>query len=45
MKKVTILTITGISVFAIYSSKYGCELETLIDKSYDDEDYLLSETK
>ena len=31
--------------YPIYSWKYGCELETLIGKSYDDEDYLLSETK
>ena len=25
--------------------KYGCELEELIGKAYNDEDYLLSETK
>ena len=31
--------------YPIYSWKYGCELETLIGKSFDDEDYLLSETK
>ena len=29
----------------IYSWKYGCELEELIVKTYDDEDCLLSETK
>lgn len=28
-----------------YSWKYGSELETLMGKSFDDEDYLLSETK
>ncbi len=27
------------------SWKYGCELEELIGKTYNDEDYLLSETK
>ena len=31
--------------YPIYSWKYGSELETLIGKSFDDEDYLLSETK
>ena len=29
----------------IYSWKYGSELETFIGQSFDDEDYLLSETK
>ena len=31
--------------YPIYSWKYGSELETLIGKSFDDEDYLLSEVK
>ena len=31
--------------YPIYSWKYGSELEILIGKSFDDEDYLLSETK
>ena len=31
--------------YPIFSWKYGCELEELIGKTYDDEDYLLSETK
>ena len=31
--------------YPIFSWKYGSELEELIGKTYDDEDYLLSETK
>ena len=31
--------------YPIYSWKYGSELETFIGQSFDDEDYLLSETK
>ena len=31
--------------YPIYSWEYGSELETLIGKSFDDEDYLQSETK
>ena len=31
--------------YPIYFWKYVCELETLIGKSFDDEDYLLSDTK
>lgn len=31
--------------YPIFSWKYECELEELIGKTYDDEDYLLSETK
>lgn len=31
--------------YPIFSWKYGCELETFIGQSFDDEDYLLSETK
>ena len=29
----------------LYIIKFGCELEELIGKTYDDEDYPLSETK
>ena len=31
--------------FLTFSWKYGCELEELIGKTYDNEYYLLSETK